>query len=77
MQEKVSVRSTRSALNSVKWLTLEYFDQWMALMSHFVMRALFLESGIAWVSELHNIAKSELTVTHHLNNIRLEATISF
>ena len=43
----------------------------------FVMRALFLESGITWVSELHNIAKSELTVTHHLNNIRLEATISF
>ena len=32
----------------------------MALMSNFLMRALFLESGITWVFELHNIAKSEL-----------------
>ena len=77
MQEKVSVRFTRSALNSVKWLTLEYFEQWTGVDVAFVMRALFLESGITWVSELHNIAKSELTITHHLNNVRLEATISF
>ena len=36
MQEYVSVPYTRSALNSVKINRLEYFEQWIALMSHFL-----------------------------------------